>query len=604
MADNYEREDMFDLKIVNGTVIDGSGGAAQQLNIAVQDGKIVAIGECAGAAREEIDAAGAIVTPGFVDVHTHYDGQISWDEELKPSVNHGVTTAVLGNCGVGFAPCRASDRDALIKLMEGVEDIPGTALHEGIQWNWETFPEYMDAIDQQPHTIDFAVLIPHDPVRVYAMGERAVFDQAATPEDIARMRDIVREAMEAGAIGFSTGRSDVHKTSEGEWTPASEASKDELVGIATAFQGLDYGVLQAVNDFDMVRPEDNFDKEFELMEAYFRASGGRPGSMSLMQRDFAPDDWLKIIARSEALNADGLDISLQVAPRAIGVFNGLNCTFHPLMAHPSYIQIREKSLAERVAIMRDPEFRAQLLSEQSVPLAGPGSPVPPLVDLMIAQYPQLAEKMFTLELDGKVDYEQGNATSIAGMARAEGVSLWEKTYDLLLEDEGRALIYYPVYNYTEMNYDNVYTMLQHPKALPGLSDGGAHVGTICDASFPTYLLSYWTRDRADKNRPSIKLERAIQMLTADGADYLGLNDRGRLAVGLRADINIIDYPNLSLGVPQMVQDLPAGGQRLLQPVSGYKATFVAGQQVVKDDVVQSARPGRLVRSGKAQRCAA
>ncbi|NNC98827.1 MAG: amidohydrolase family protein, partial [Gammaproteobacteria bacterium] len=377
---------MYDLKIVNGQVFDGCGGVPVNTNIAIKDGVIVEVGDCDGPASNTIDAAGAIVTPGFVDVHTHYDGQVSWDEELKPSVNHGVTTAVMGNCGVGFAPCRAEDRDKLIKLMEGVEDIPGTALHEGIQWSWETFPEYMDAIDQLPHTIDYAVLIPHDPVRVYAMGERAVFDEAANDQDIAKMRSIVREAMEAGAIGFSTGRSDVHKSADGDWTPASEAGKDELVGIAEAFQGLNYGVLQAVNDFDMVRPEDNFDREFELMEAYFRASGGRPGSMSLMQRDFAPDDWRKIIARSDALNADGLDIRMQVAPRAIGVFNGLNCTFHPLMAFPSYIRISGKPLEQRVAIMRDPKFKRQLLSESVVPLAGPGSFVPPLVDMMIAQF--------------------------------------------------------------------------------------------------------------------------------------------------------------------------------------------------------------------------
>lgn len=589
---------MYDLKIVGGQVIDGNGGQAQATNIAIQDGLIVEIGPCAAAAKQTVDAAGALVTPGFVDIHTHYDGQISWDEELKPSVNHGVTTAVLGNCGVGFAPCRASDRAELIKLMEGVEDIPGTALHEGMQWDWETFPEYMDAIDKLPHTIDFAVLVPHDPVRVYAMGSRAVFDEVANADDIANMRSIVREAMEAGAVGFSTGRSDVHKTADGDWTPASEASKEELVGIAQAFQGLNYGVLQAVNDFDMVRPQENFDKEFEIMEAYFRASGGRPASMSLMQRDFAPDDWRKIIERSEALNKDGLDISLQVAPRAIGVFNGLNCTFHPLMAHPSYIAIREKSLAERVEIMRDPKFKKQLLSESPVPLAGAGSAVPPLVDMMIAQFPTLAEKMFKLDYDGKVDYEQQNETSIAGQARANGVDIWAMTYEILLQDEGHALIYFPVYNYTEMNYDNVYTMLQHPKALPGLSDGGAHVGTICDASFPTYLLTYWARDRYAKNKPGIEIQRAIQMLTADGADYLGLQDRGRLQVGLRADINIIDFANLSLGVPEMVQDLPAGGQRLLQPVSGYRATFVAGQQVVADDQVLAARPGRLVRMGR------
>jgi len=586
---------MYDLKIINGRVLDGNGTEPVLTNIAVRDGIIVEIGDCSEDAAKVVDASGAIVTPGFVDVHTHYDGQISWDEELKPSVNHGVTTAVLGNCGVGFAPCRAEDRDSLIKLMEGVEDIPGTALHEGIQWEWETFPEYMDAIDKRPHTIDFAVLIPHDPVRVYAMGERAVFDQAANDEDIAAMRSIVKEAMEAGAIGFSTGRSDVHKTADGDWTPSSEAGKEELVGIAEAFQGLDYGVLQAVNDFDMVRPEDNFDKEFELMEAYFRASGGRPASMSLMQRDFAPDDWQKIIARSDALNEDGLDISLQVAPRAIGVFNGLNCTFHPVMAHPSYIAIREKSLEERVEIMRDPAFKAQLLSESPVQLAGPGSFVPPLVDIMIGQFPELAEKMFQLDNDGEVDYEQSNETSIAGKARRDGVSVWEKAYDILLQDDGKALIYFPVYNYTEMNYDNVYTMLQHPKALPGLSDGGAHVGTICDASFPTYLLSYWARDRLNKGKPGITLQRAVQMLTADGADYLGLTDRGRLQLGMKADINVIDHQSLALGVPTMIKDLPAGGQRLLQPVTGYRATFVSGEQVVDQDQVLAARPGRLVR---------
>jgi N-acyl-D-aspartate/D-glutamate deacylase len=586
---------MYDLKIINGLVYDGSGNQGVSCNVAVSNGIVVEVGACEDSAKQVIDAQGAIVTPGFIDVHTHYDGQVSWDEELMPSVNHGVTTAVLGNCGVGFAPCRAEDRDTLIKLMEGVEDIPGTALHEGINWDWESFPEYMDAIEKIPHTIDFAVMVPHDPLRVYAMGQRAVFDKAANDDEISMMKTLVREAMEAGAVGFSTGRSDSHKTADGDWTPASEATKEELVGIAEAFQGLDYGVLQAVNDFDMVRPEDNFDSEIQVMEAYFRASGGRPGSMSLMQRDFAPDDWLKIINESDRLNADGLDISLQVAPRAIGVFNGLNCTFHPLMGHPSYIAIRDKSLAERVEIMRDPEFKKQLLSEKPITLAGPGSSVPPLVDIMIGQFEQLAEKNFKLDNDGEVDYEQGNETSLAGKARRDGVSIWEKTYDTMLEEDGHALIYFPVFNYTEMNYNNVYTMLQHPKALPGLSDGGAHVGTICDASFPTYLLSYWTRDRARKNRKCIALERAIQMLTADGARYLGLKDRGQIAVGMKADINVIDYENLKLGVPRMVQDLPAGGQRLLQPVEGYRAVLVAGQQVIENDEVLKARPGKLVR---------
>jgi len=589
---------MFDLKITDGLIFDGNGTDPVHGHIAIKDGYIVDIGACDGPARHEISAQGHIVTPGFIDLHTHYDGQISWDEELKPSVNHGVTTALLGNCGVGFAPCRAADRDKLIRLMEGVEDIPGTALHEGLQWNWESFPEYMDAIDAMPHTIDFAVMVPHDPLRVFAMGDRAVYNQAANSEDIAEMRRLTREALEAGALGFSIGRSDFHKSSDGDWTPGSEAGKEELVGIAGAFEGLSHGVLQVVNDFDMLRPGESFESEFDLMEAFFRAGHGRPGSMSLMERDFAPDDWKNIIRRTNAMNKDGLDISLQVAPRAIGSFIGLNCTFHPLMAYPSYLAIREKPLSERVVILKDPVYKKQLLSETPIKLSGDGSPVPPVVDVMIAGFVQIAEKLFKLDYSGMVDYEQTAETSLATLARKDGVTVWEKAYDMLLEDDGKALIYYPVYNYTEMNYNNVLTMMRHPKALPGLSDGGAHVGTICDASFPTYLLAHWTRDRLRKNKPGIALARAVQMLTADGADYLGLTDRGRLKAGQRADINIIDYDGLSLSMPEMVQDLPAGGQRLIQPVTGYKATFVKGEQVIANDRVTQARPGRLVRGGQ------
>ncbi len=589
---------MFDLKITDGLVFDGNGIDGVRVNIGVKDGIIVDIGDCAGPAAKTVSAKDHIVTPGFIDLHTHYDGQISWDEELKPSVNHGVTTALLGNCGVGFAPCRKEDREKLIRLMEGVEDIPGTALHEGLQWNWESFPEYMDAIDAMPHTIDFAVMVPHDPLRVYVMGERAVYNQPANDQDISEMRDLTHEALKAGALGFSIGRSDFHKSSDGAWTPGSEAGKDELVGIAGAFEGIDHGVLQVVNDFDMLREGESFETEFDLMEAFYRACRGHKGSMSLMERDFAPNDWKNIIRRTEAMNADGLDISFQVAPRAIGSFTGLNCTFHPLMGFPSYLAIADRSLAERVAILKDPKFKAKLLTETPVKLAGEGSPVPPIVDIMIANFEAIAEKQFRLDYSGKVDYEQTNETSLAALARNDGVSVWEKTYDILLEDEGRALIYYPVYNYYEMNYDNVLTMMRHPKALPGLSDGGAHVGTICDASFPTYLISHWTRDRIYKGQDGIDLKRAVQMLSADGADYLGLSDRGRIKVGQRADINIIDYDGLDLGVPIMVKDLPAGGQRLVQPVSGYKATFVKGQQVIDDGEVTAARPGRLVRGGQ------
>ena len=588
---------MHDLLIKNGIVFNGSGEKAEAIDIAIQTGLIVEIGSNLGPARKTINAEGLIITPGFIDLHTHYDGQVSWDDALQPSVNHGVTTAVMGNCGVGFAPCRAEDRSKLIRLMEGVEDIPGTALHEGIDWQWESFPEYLNALEAKPRTIDIAAMIPHDPLRVFAMGDRAVFNQPANETDIAKMEALIKEAMEAGAIGLSTGRSDFHKSSDGDWTPGSEAGKDELEGLARAVAASGHGVLQAVNDFDMVRPGETFDNEFDLMEAFFRAGAGRPGSMSLMERDFAPEDWKNIIRRTEVLNEDGLDISFQVAPRAIGAINGLNCTFHPIMAFPSYIRIAKLPLAERVAKLSEPAFKAQLLSETPIMLSGDDSPVPALVDMMIATFPKLAEKIFPMNRhEGSVDYEPSSNSSIAALAREAGVSVWEMAYDLLLEDDGHALFYFPVYNYTHMNYDNVLTMMRHPKALPGLSDGGAHVGTICDASFPTYLLAHWTRDRVARGKPGITLPRAVQMLTAAAADYLGLTDRGRIMVGQKADLNIIDYDALSLGVPVMVKDLPAGGQRLLQPVTGYKAVIVAGETVVKDDKVTDARPGKLVRS--------
>ncbi len=582
----------FDLKITGGLVYDGDGGAPVRTNIGVKGGHIADIGACNGEAERVIDAGGAIVTPGFIDLHTHYDGQISWDEEMRPSVNHGVTTMLMGNCGVGFAPVRPDDHNRLVRLMEGVEDIPGTALHEGLTWNWETFPDYMNAIDAMPHAIDFAVMIGHDPVRVYAMGERASSHEQATNEDIAKMRNIVREAMEAGAAGFSIGRTDVHRTADGDWTPSAEASVAELTGITSALDGLDYGVLQIVNDFNLEREGDQFDKEFAIVEAFVRAGGGKPASISLMQRDMAPDDWRRILVETERLNADGIEFCVQVAPRAIGVFQGLQCTFHPIMAQPSYVEIKDKPLAERVAIMRDPAFKKQCLSETPVKLAGEGSSVPPIADTMIAAIELVANKFF--RLGETPDYEQPAEQSLGAEAQRDGVSAMEKLYDTLLEMDGRQLIYFPIYNYTEFNYDNVHKMLTHPNALPGLSDGGAHVGTICDASFPTYLLSYWCRDR---DRGRIDLARAVQMLTADGADYLRLKDRGRLRVGLRADINVIDHDKLRLGPPKMVQDLPAGGQRLLQPVTGYRATLVAGERVIDNDEVTDRRPGRLVRFG-------
>ena len=578
----------LDVVIRGGRLIDGCGGEPITADIGIKDGKISEIGDC-GKADRTIDAGGAIVTPGFIDLHTHYDGQVSWDEEMRPSVNFGVTTAILGNCGVGFAPVRKGDEDALIRLMEGVEDIPGTALHEGINWGWESFPEYMNVIDSIPHTIDFGVMAVHDPLRMYVMGDRAGCNEVATPDDIAKMRALVVEAMDAGAAGFSTGRSDVHRTSDGDWTPSSEASLDELEGLASALHGRKRGVLQAVNDFNLERPGDQFDNEFKALETFARA-GGRPCSISLMQRDFAPDQWRRILAQTERLNEDGVDFRVQVAPRAIGVFNGLQCTFHPILAQPAYLAIKDKPLEERVAIMRDAEFKKRCLADAPLKLSGEGTSIPPIVDRIIGEIESIAFKLF--RLGENPDYEQGAEQSLGAEAKREGVPVMDKLYDVCLEMDGKQLIYFPIYNYTEFNYDNVHTMLTHPNAMLGLSDGGAHVGTICDASFPAYFLTHWTRDR---DRGQIELSRAVQMLTADPADYLGLTDRGRLRVGQRADINVIDYESLALDPPQMVQDLPAGGQRLLQTARGYRATLVAGQTVVENDVVTAARPGRLVR---------
>jgi N-acyl-D-aspartate/D-glutamate deacylase len=584
----------YDLKITGGLVYDGSGGEPREADVGIRNGMIVAVGDCPGDARNSLDARGHIVTPGFIDLHTHYDGQVSWDANMQPSINHGVSTVVMGSCGVGFAPVRAADREKLIRLMEGVEDIPGIALAEGMTWDWETIPEYMDALDAKPHSIDFAVQVTHDPLRVYVMGDRAVCNERASETDIAAMRRITREALEAGAIGFSTGRSDIHRSADGEWTPSSEATADELAGIASAFDGLSHGILQAVNDFDLEREGDAFDEEFNILEAMAAGGKGRPFSLSLMQRDFAPDQWRRIIDRAEKAEAKGINMRLQTAPRGIGVITGLQCTFHPFIGFPSYKAICNLPLAERVEKMRDPTFKKQILSEESEKLAGDGTPVPPIVDALMAAIDYVASKTFLL--GDNPEYEQSAETSVLHMARERGVSSLEMIYDLLLEDAGRALLYFPIYNYTEMNFDNVLEMMKHPQSIMGLSDGGAHVGTICDSSFPSYLLSYWTRDRQRGGR--IELADAIRRLTSDIADYCEMADRGRIKVGLKANINVINYDELRLFAPRMVQDLPAGGQRLLQDAQGYRAVIVAGEVVLENDQLTGKYPGRLYRAGQ------
>ena len=560
---------MVDWLIEGATVVDGSGAAPYTADVALQGGRIAEIGRIPGPARQRIDGRGAWLTPGFVDLHTHYDGQATWDETFSPSIHHGVSTVVMGNCGVGFAPNLPGREAELIALMEGVEDIPGAALAEGVKFNWRSFPEYMDVLDAMPHSLDFLVQVPHDPLRMAVMGERALAQQPATVEDITAMRALLREALQAGAAGFSTGRTDNHRTARGHETPASEAGEAELCGLASAFQGLGHGVLQLVSDFDLLRGAERFDPEFDLVCAMARASG-RPLSMTWLQRDPGGAQWQAIQARVEAAVAQGLPLYLQTASRGIGVLVGLDASFHPFMGFPGYKEIAALPLAERAAALREPARKARILAERSERLSGDGTPVPPLVDILLARIELISGRMFPLA--AQPDYEPSVMQSFLVQARQRGCTALEALYDHFSAGDGSALVYFPIFNYNEGNLDVVGRMLDHPRALFGLSDAGAHVGTVCDASATTFLLSHWARDRAQGRLP---LEQAVHLLTARNAGYLGLHDRGRIAVGQRADLNLIDPQRLAVGHPRLVRDLPAGGKRFLQVAEGYLATQVA-----------------------------
>lgn len=583
---------MLDLLIKGGTVVDGSGAAPFVADVGVQGGLIVEIGPITVAARETVDAAGAWVTPGFVDIHTHYDGQATWDETFSPSIHHGATTLVMGNCGVGFAPLRPGSEDRLIKLMEGVEDIPGVALTEGVKFSWESFGDYLNSLDAMPHSLDFLAMVPHDPLRMLVMGERAEAREAASAQDIAAMRGHLRAALEAGAVGFSTGRSDNHRTAEGHDTPASIASAVELTGIAQAFAGLQHGVVQVVSDFDLMQGPQNFDAEFDLVEQLATASG-RPLSMSWLQRDPGGEQYLAMQARVEAAVARGLPLYLQTAARGIGVINGLDASFHPFMGFPGYKEIASLPVAERAAAMRAPERKVRILGEKSERLAGDGTPIPPLVDMLLARIEMIAGRMFPL--DATLNYEPNVMQSFLVRAKQRGTTALEALYDHFSEGDGSNLVYFPIFNYNQGSLDAVRQMLGHPRALFGLGDAGAHVGTVCDASFSTFMLTHWVQHRAQDR---LLLEQAVEMMTSRNARYLGLADRGLLVPGLRADINVIAPARLSVGVPKLVRDLPAGGKRFLQKAEGYIGTWVAGQCVAREGEVTAARPGRLVRAGK------
>ncbi len=564
-----------DLIIRGGTVLDGSGGEPVEADVAIADGRILAVGRIEGRGREEIDARGRLVTPGFVDIHTHYDGQAVWDSHLAPSAWHGVTTAVMGNCGVGFAPVKPDDRQKLIELMEGVEDIPAPALHEGLDFQWESFAEYLAVLDRKPRDIDICALLPHAALRVYVMGERAVALENANQADIARMRALTAEAARAGAFGISTSRTISHKTLKGDPTPTLRAQEEELTGLALGLKEAGRGFVEIVSDWTTPSPAG----EFAMMRRIHERSG-RPVVFSMTARHDRTEVWKELLALSDEAAAEGLSIRPVFPPRPIGILMGLEGTQNPFSGCPSYKAIAHLPLAERVAAMRDPALRARILAED--PIAGSNFPLIRRIGY---------DRMFLFS--DPPDYTPPQDRSIAAIATREGRSAPEVAYDMLLRDEGRAFIFTALTNYADYTLNPSLECLKHPNAICGLSDGGAHVGFISDGSFPTFLLSYWGRDRPTDRFP---LPELVRRLTSDTARAAGLTDRGLLRPGLRADVNVIDFDRLALHRPGMVRDLPAGGRRLLQPVTGYVATICGGEVTYRDGVATGALPGRLVRA--------
>lgn len=568
---------MYDLVIRGGTVYDGTGSAPFKADIAVKDGLIAEIGEVTGKGKEEIDAAGQIVTPGFVDVHTHYDGQVTWDPYLQPSTFHGVTTAVMGNCGVGFAPCRPDRHDWLIGLMEGVEDIPGTALVEGIKWNWESFPEYMDAVEASPLALDVGLQVPHGALRAYVMGERGARLEPATAEDTSEMARLVKEALEAGALGFSTSRTEKHRDKHGEHTPTYKAEQDELHGIAKAMGESGKGVLQLIADFRDV------DREFAMLRGMVEISG-RPMSMTIEQDDRYPDTWKNVLRNIEEAAEAGLPVKGQVPPRPTGVLLGLSSSLNPFLMHQTFREIWHAPLEKQVEALRDPAFRARLLAEE------PDYPAGEIVTMLCTAY----HKMY--ELGDPPNYEPSPEDSVGAMAERAGKPPREVLLDLMLKRDGHALLYFPLMNYTGGSLDDVYKMMTHKHTAFGLGDGGAHVGILCDASFPTTILTHWGRDRT--RGPKLSLEWLINRQTQANAELVGLLDRGVLAPGMKADINVIDFDRLKLRAPEIVYDLPAGGKRLIQKAEGYTATIISGTIAFKNGEPTGALVGKLLRGAK------
>ena len=567
----------FDLVVRGGTVIDGTGAPGFVADVGVKDGVITAIGKLTGAGAEEIDARGQVVTPGFVDVHTHYDGQATWDGRMQPSSWHGVTTVVMGNCGVGFAPCKPEDHDRLIRLMEGVEDIPFPVLTEGLPWTWESYPEYLDALAARRFDVDIASQLPHAALRVFVMGQRGVDREPATEADIHAMAALAKRAMEAGAIGFGTSRTLNHRSSDGSPIATLTAGEDELTGIAMGMAAAGRGVLQFVSDFT------GGAEEFAMMKRIV-AKSGRPLSFSLVQSPRQPQSYQTMLNWLSEAAAEGLAIKGQAATRPVGVLFGLELTLNPFSQHPLYRQIAALPLAERVARLSDPAFREKLLQEPDETKAS-----------FAGTQPRNWAQMYLMEREP--DYEPTADMTVAAIAAARGVPPAAVALDHMLQNGGRGMLYLPFLNYATGDLDHVLDFLNHPQIVPGLSDGGAHVGMICDGSFPTTNIVYWTRDRTRGGR--VSLEQMVKAQCRDTAELVGLYDRGVIAVGYRADLNVIDYQRLTLRSPEVAYDLPTGGRRLIQRADGYTATIVAGQVTYRDGEPTDALPGRLLRGGQA-----
>ena len=564
----------YDLLIRNGTIVDGLGGEPYVGDVAVQDGVIKAVGALNGdTAKREIDATGLLVTPGFVDLHTHYDGQAIWSERLTPSSAHGVTTVVMGNCGVGFAPCRTEDHDVLVDVMAGVEDIPGVVMTDGLPWNWETFPEYLDALDAGKRDIDVAAYLPHSPLRVYVMGQRGADREPATAEDLAKMRALAKEAIEIGALGFASSRLTIHKTESGSPIPSYDAAREEIEEIARGVVDGGGGLLQFVPDIPAGGYQPVLQTVFDVAEDV-----GLPVTFTLVVANAGDPTWPDAITMVEKANAAGGDITAQLLPRPIGLIIGLQLTANPFVLYPSYREIAHLPLAERVAEMRKPEVRARILADKP----GVGHPI-----LYVAQAWD-----WIFPMGDQPNYEPDPSTSIGARARARGVNPMDEAYDRLLDDDGHAMLLVATSNLENNSLDTVGELLHREDVVLGLGDGGAHYGMICDASYSTFVLAHWARDRASGR---FTVAEAVRELTSVPARVAGLADRGRIAVGYKADLNVIDHAALRLHKPVISYDLPAGGRRLDQTAEGYVATVVSGQVIAENGVPTAARPGKLVR---------